>query len=164
MEITILVFAAIAAIAWGIVKLHQKGVANFWNLLATTNEQHGTSFGTSPDHKATVIGSDTYKGGVLAFDQKNRKIAFLTKGGESIEILDYGFVRSWRVTWREKTGIGGAQFGIVAIGSANASQDKVFLEISTNDITRPIIRLPMSSLSWARDTAARLEIMVNAKI
>jgi hypothetical protein len=163
LETAIWVVIALGLVGWGIVELHKWGHANFWRYLADTNERHGTSFGTSPDAKETLVGVDTYKGGVLAFDQKNRKIAYLTKGGKSIEILEYAFIRSWRVTWRETTKGGGAQFGAVAVGSTQTSQDKVFLEITTNDIKRPLIKMPMSSLRWAQETAARLEIMINAK-
>lgn len=163
MEITILVIAVLFAAGWGLVKLHKKGVANFWRFLAETNELHGTKFGTAPDDKATVVGVSLYKGGVLAFDQTNRKIAYMTKGGKSIEILSYEFVQSWRITWRERTSAGGAQFGVVAVGSAETRYDNVVLEITTNDVKRPIIKLPMSSLRYAEETSARLKIMINAK-
>jgi hypothetical protein len=143
--------------------LRNKGVANFWRLLAETNELHGTSFGTTPADKATLIGADMFNGGVMALDIKNRRIAYLTKGGKSVEILDFHFIRAWRITWRDKSGFGGAQFGILAVGSAHTSRDKVCLEITTNDVERPIIRLPMSSLRWAQETSARLDIMINSK-
>jgi hypothetical protein len=162
-EITFLVVAVIFAAGWGLWEMQKKGIANFWRFLAETNKLHGTSFGTSPEDKATVIGSNLYKGGALAFDRTNRKIAYLTKGGQSIEILSYEFVRSWRITWREKTSAGGAQFGVVAAGTAETRYDNVVLEITTNDLDRPIIKLPMSSLRYAEETSARLKIMMNAK-
>lgn len=104
-----------------------------------------------------------YIGGVLAFDRTNRKLAYLTQGGKSIEILGYEFVQSWRLTWRETTGGSGAQFGMVAVGSAETKRDNVVLEITTNDVNRPIIKMPMSSYRYGQETAARLKIMINAK-
>lgn len=162
-EITILVLAGLFAAGWGLWEMQKKGIANFWRYLEETNELHGTSFGTSPDHKATVIGSNLYRGGALAFDQKNRKLAYLTQGGKSIEILGYEFVQSWRLTWRETTQGSGAQFGMVAVGSAETKRDNVVLEITTNDVNRPIIKMPMSSHRYGQETAARLKIMINAK-
>ncbi len=154
---------ALGLVGWGLTTMWRKGVANFWRLLVDTNERHGTSFGTSADDKATVVGSNLHKGGVLAFDQTNRKLAYITRGGRSIEILSYGFVQSWRVIWREKTVGGGAKFGIVAVGSADTRRDNVFLEITTTDINRPIIKMPMSSVRFAQETSVRLGIMINAK-
>lgn len=162
-EITILVVASLFAAGWGLWEMQKKGIANFWRFLAETNELHGTSFGTSSDAKATVIGSNLYRGGALAFDRKNRKIAYVTQGGKSIEILGYEFVQSWRLTWREKMGGSGAQFGMVAIGASETRRDNVVLEITTNDVNRPIIKMPMSSFRYAEETAARLKIMINAK-
>jgi hypothetical protein len=162
-ETTILVIAGLFAAGWGLVELHKKGVANFWRFLAETNELHGTKFGTSPDDRATLVGVSMYKGGVLAFDRMNRKLAYLTKGGKSIEILGYDFVQSWRITWREKTSAGGAKFGIVAVGSAETRYENVVLEITTNDLKRPIIKLPMSSLRYAEETSARLKIMLTQR-
>lgn len=163
MEAIIAITTILFAILWGFVALQRKGNANFWRLLASTNERYGTNFGTSPTDKATLIGVDMSKGGVIAFDKKNRKIALLTHGGKSIEIFNYDFIRSWKISWREKSSAGGAQFGIVTLGSAHSAYDKIFLEISTNDINRPIIKMPMSSMRWAQETSARLEIMINAK-
>jgi hypothetical protein len=164
LEVTILVIAAVVGGAgWGIFELWKKGIAKFWQLLVETNERYGTAFGTSPEDKATVVGVNLYKGGALAFDQANRKIAYITKGGKSIEILAYDFVQSWRVTWREKAMGGGAQFGIITVGSADTKQDNVFLEITTNDLHRPIIKMPMSSVRYAEEAAARLRILINAK-
>lgn len=163
-DLAIWIVLAIGIVGWGLVTWWKQSVAKFWLLLAETNHRHGTNFGTSPVDKATLIGADLFKGGVLAFDRKNRKIAYMTRGGKSIEILAYSFIRSWAVTWREKQTGSGAQFGAIAIGSSHTSHDKVFLELTTNDVQRPIIRMPMSSLEWARDTAARLEIMMNSKV
>lgn len=160
---TIWIVLALGMAGWGLVAMHKKGVANFWRFLAETNELHGTMFGTSPEDKATVIGTSLYTGGALAFDQKNRKIAYLTQGGKSIEVLGYEFVQSWRITWRERTAGSGAQFGMVAVGSVETKRDNVILEITTNDIRRPIIKMPMSSFRYAEETAARLKIMINAK-
>ncbi|WP_139260735.1 hypothetical protein [Duganella sacchari] len=163
MEILIFVAAAIGFAAWGLVAIHRKGVANFWRHLAETNQTHGTDFGTSPASLATVVGVDLNNGGVLAFDQKNRKIAYLTKGGKSVEVLPYDFVRSWTVEWREQSSAGGARFGMVAVGTANARQNDVVLQIETNDLQRPILRMPMSSVRYARETSARLRTLLNNK-
>ena len=163
METAIWVAVALGLIGWGLTVMWKKGIANFWRLLVEANERHGTRFGTSPVDIATVVGVNLHKGGVLAFDQINRKLAYITKGGKSVEILGYDFVQSWRVTWREKTVGGGTQFGIVAVGSADTRSDNVFLEITTCDINRPIIKMPMSSVRFAQETSARLGIMINAK-
>lgn len=161
MNVTTGIVFVFGLVAWILIVMWKKGVAIFWRLLAETNERHGTCFGSSPEARATVVGTDLQKGGVLAFDQKHRKIAYLTNGGKSIEILGYDFVQSWRVTWREKTSGGGAHFGIVTVGSAHTRQDNVVLEITTNDIHRPVIKMPMSSLSYAQETSTRLKILIN---
>jgi hypothetical protein len=44
---TLLVLATLAVLGWGYVQLHKKAHAKFWQLLAETNDRHGTSFGTS---------------------------------------------------------------------------------------------------------------------
>lgn len=163
METLLCVAAAIGLAAWGLMAVHRKGVANFWRLLAETNRTHGTDFGTSPASAATVVGVDSIKGGVLAFDLKNRKIAYLTNGGKSVEVLPFGFVRSWTVEWREQTSAGGARFGMVAVGSANTRQNEVVLQIETTDLQRPIIRMPMSSVRYARETSSRLSTLINNK-
>jgi hypothetical protein len=120
------IWTAIAAglISWGCVAMGKKGVSRFWRVLVEANERHGTRFGTSPDNIATVVGGNLYKGGALASDQIIRKIAYITKGGKSIEILDCDFVQSWRVTWRERTSGSGVQFGMVALESARTSDKK----------------------------------------
>ena len=163
MEIAILMVAACFVAGWGLWEMQKKGVANFWRFLAETNERHGTSFGTSPEDKATVIGTSLYTGGALAFDQKSRKLAYVTQGGKSIEILGYEFVQSWRLTWRDKTVGSGAQLGMVAVGGVETKRDNVVLEITTNDVNRPVIKMPMSSFRYGEETAARLKIMIHAK-
>jgi hypothetical protein len=163
LETVILVLAGLVAIGFALFAMHKKGVANFWLLLVRTNKLHGTRFGTSPSERSTIIGASMYKGGVLAFDRANRKIAYLTKGGNTIEILGYDFIRSWTIVWREKTSAGGAQFGMVTVGASQTSQDKVFIEIKTNDLNRPILRMPMSSLRYAQETSARLDSLLNNK-
>lgn len=161
MDVTILIVIAIGLVSWGLVAMWRKGIGNFWRVLAEANDRHGTRFGTSPADMATVVGVNLYRGGAFAFDQTNRKIAYVTKGGKSVEVLTYDFVQSWQVTWRERTTGSGAQFGIVAVGSAKTSYENVFLEITTNDIKRPLIKLPMSSVRYAQDAAARLKLMIN---
>ena len=52
---------------------------------------------------------------------------------------------------------------MVAVGSTDTRRDNVFLEITTNDINRPIIKMPMSSVQFAQETSARLGIMINGK-
>lgn len=163
MEAVAWIVVILVAAGYGLMVMWKKGIANFWRILAETNKRHGTSFGTSPADKATVVGVDLLKGGALAFDRKNRKIAYITKGGKSVEVLGYEFVRAWEVTWRNTTRAGGAQFGMVGVGSSNTTQDKIFLEIKTSDIQRPIIKMPMSSVSFAKESAARLSIMINSR-
>ncbi|USX15329.1 hypothetical protein NHH88_05950 [Oxalobacteraceae bacterium OTU3CAMAD1] len=163
LEMLLYVAAAVALAAWGLIAIHRKGVANFWRYLAETNKTHGTDFGTSPAFMATVVGVDLNKGGVLAFDQKNRKIAYLTRGGKSVEVLPYDFVRSWTVEWREQSSAGGARFGMVAVGAADTRQNDVVLHIETNDLQRPVLRMPMSSVRYARETSTRLSTLLNIK-
>lgn len=157
------VIVVLGLLGWWFVASAKKGIAAFWRMLEETNQRHGTRFGTSPKDKATVVGVNLYKGGVLAFDQTNRKIAYISKGGKSIEILGYSFVQSWQITWREKASGSGAKFGIVTVGSARTTHENVVLEITTNDINRPLLRMPISSLSYAEETVARLRIMINAR-
>jgi hypothetical protein len=163
MDITVGIILALGLAGLAFVAIWKKGAARFWAILAETNKRYGTCFGISSDAKNTIIGVDLYRGGALAFDQTHRKIAYITNHGRSVEILNYDFVQSWRVTWREKTSGGGAHFGMVTIGSASTRQENVFLEITTNDLRRPLIRMPMSSRRYAQETAARLKIMINMR-
>jgi len=151
-------------LGWAYYEHLQKAIVKFWRGLEETNEKYGTCFGTSSADMATVIIGDLFhRDGALAFDRTNRKLAYITKGGKSIEILDYNFVQSWQVTWRERTSGSGAQFGGMTVGSANIRYDKVFLVITTNDIKRPIIKMSMSSRRYAEETASRLKIMINVQ-
>ena len=104
-----------------------------------------------------------YISGLLAFDRKNRKIAYVSKGGKSAEILDYTFIRSWRLKWDETTYAGGGQIGFAAYGSSRTRRHNAVLVIETNDLRRPVIKLPMLTVADGEKAHARLSILINER-
>lgn len=154
----------IGLIAVGLVLIHRwlmnKGTDKFWAMMRDLNAQHGTAFGTCRADVDTVIGTNSLYG-IMAFDPTNRKIAYITKSGKSVEILDYSIIHAWTLRWSENTYAGGVMAGFVGFGSTNTSQHNAVLEIETNDYRRPLIKLRMPSMRYAEHARARLRALVN---
>jgi hypothetical protein len=138
----------------------KKGTDKFWTMMRGLNARHGTAFGTSRKDVNTVVGTNSMYG-IMAFDQKNRKLAYITKSGKSVEILDYTFIRSWRLTWGETTLAGGGQVGFVVYGSSKTRRHNAVIEIETSDLRRPVIKLRMPTLAYGEQARARLDILIN---
>lgn len=137
----------------------KSNIDKLWATLRELNIQHGTAFGTSPKDSHTVIGN--FDSGLMAFDQKNRKIAYIIKSGKSVEILDYKIIRRWHLVWDETTYAGGGQIGFAAYGSSRTRRHNAVLIIETNDLRRPIIKLPMVTVGYAENAQVRLNILIN---
>lgn len=151
---------AIAALVWAYRRMRWSGIDKFWAMMVDLNKRHGTAFGTTRDDYNTVIGTNTASG-VMAFDRKNRKIAYVTEAGKKVEILDYSFVRTWRVVFNEKTSGGGMAVGFVAVGSNKTFRSDVAIEIGTTDINRPVIRIWMPNIAHAEHANERMSILIN---
>lgn len=128
--------------------------------MADVNKTHGLAFGASRAEVNTVIGTNTQRG-VMAFDRKNRKVAYVTEDGKRIEILDYSFIRTWRLVYDEKTSAGGAVVGMVAVGSGNTMRYNVAIEVGTTDINRPLLRIWMPNYAYAEHAMERMTILIN---
>ncbi|MBA5640386.1 hypothetical protein H3H37_25330 [Duganella sp. LX20W] len=158
--ILLVVGLVIYCLYWGYRKIFWHGVDQFYAMMADLNKRHGTSFGTTREDYNTVIGRNTAKG-VMAFDKKNRKIAYVTKAGKQVEILDYKFIRTWRITYDEKTSGGGIAIGATVAGSGRTTRHNVAIEIGTTDINRPTVRIWMLNYAHAQDSIERLDILIN---
>jgi hypothetical protein len=139
----------------------RRGTDNFWALMREQNARHGTAFGTTRSDANTVIGTNALYG-VMAFDRKNRKIAYVTKAGKSVEILDYRFIRSWCLNYDQMTAASGASVGAFAFGSARTRRSNVAIEIATNDLNRPTLVLRVHSEAYGRQAIERLNILINS--
>jgi hypothetical protein len=140
----------------------KRGTDQFYKLMEHTNKRHGTAFGTTRDDVHTVLGTNALYG-IMAFDQKNRKLAYVTKSGKSIEVLDFSYIRSWKTTWTENTSVTAGE-GLVggANVKARTSTSNVVIEIGTNDLKRPLIKIRAPSKEYAEQWNSRLAVLFNA--
>lgn len=159
--VLILFVAFIVACVMGYRWIMRKGTDKFYKLMEDTNQKHGTSFGTTRDDVHTVLGTNALYG-IMAFDQKNRKIAYVTKSGKSIEVLDFSYIRSWNTTWTENTTATAGQGLIGTNVQAKTSTSNVAIEIGTNDLKRPLIKIRVPSMAYADQWNSRLSILLNA--
>lgn len=160
MDTTWIVIFTIVVLIVGCWWTLKNGTDKFWVMMRDLNARHGTAFGTSRKDVNTVVGTNSMYG-IMAFDQKNRKIAYITKSGKSVEVLDYTFIRTWRLTWGETTRAGGGQIGFAAYGSSHTERHDAVLEIETSDLRRPIIKLRMPTVAYGEHARARLNILIN---
>jgi hypothetical protein len=157
-SIIILTIAGLVVASWWAIKRETEKI---WAIMRKLNARHGTAFGTTLADIDTVIGMNT--SGIMAFDRKNRKIAYITKNGKTAEVLDYSFIRSWQLTWDERTYASGGQIGFAAFGSSRTKRFNAMLVIATSDLRRPIIKLPMLTVAAGENANARLSILINGK-
>lgn len=151
-----LIVACVLAYRW----ILKRGNDNFWKLMRETNQRYRTSFGTTKDESHTVLGANSLNG-IIAFDQSNRKLAYITKSGKSVEIFDFSYIKSWKITWLENTV---AHAGPSLIGThvnVKTSFSNVKFEIGTNDLKRPLIKISVPSRAYADQWNERLNILLN---
>lgn len=160
MDTTSIVILTIVTLVIGYRWMMKKGNEKFWATMKDLNARHGTAFGVDHEDAATVVGTNPLWG-IMAFDRKNRKIAYITKGGKSIEILDYAFIRACQLAWDETTHAGGGQIGFVAYGSSRTRHSNPVIVIETSDLRRPVVKLRMPSMAYGEDALARLNILIN---
>ena len=128
----------IGALVYGYRLMLKKGTDNFYRLMADTNKRHGTSFGTTRDDVHTVLGVNALHG-VMAFDQQNRKIAYVTKSGKVTEVLDFSYFANWQTRWVEKTVASESPSLMGSHVEMKTRQQDVVIEFGTNDLKRPRI-------------------------
>jgi len=159
LDATTLVLALIVSFGVWYAWAYRSGARKFWSKLEQANQENGTHFG-DPRDLSYVVGADTGTG-VLVFDPVMKKIAFVTQYGRTVEVLDYSFIRRWNLIWEEQTRTAGVGNAFVYFASSRTQRRKAVLVIHTNDLNRPIVRLSMSSMEYAEQASARLEILVN---
>jgi hypothetical protein len=137
---------AIAAVIYLFSKSLQKGRALFWQLMQDTNEKHGTAFPTHPSGMDFVLSGRS--GQAFIFDQKNRKIFYLTSPAQCKgEILDFSDIRYWVL--QSETGF---------IGNTLIHKN-VRIEFFTTDLKRPIIKIPAGAIGNGRNWDQKLQIL-----
>lgn len=165
MDYLFLVLALLfVACVWGYRSLMKRGTDKFYKMMEDLNKQHGTSFGTTREDVHTVLGTNALFG-IMAFDQKNRRIAYVTKSGKSIEILDFSYIRAWNTKWDENTvaKTSPSAFGLGSRSESNTRISNIVLEIGTNDLKRPIIKIRVPSIPYAEQWSSRLDILLNGR-
>ena len=149
----------VGALVYGYRLMLKKGTDNFYRLMAETNKRHGTSFGTTRDDVHTVLGVNALYG-VMAFDQQNRKIAYVTKSGKVTEVLDFSYLANWQTKWVEKTVASESPSLMGSHVEMKTRQQNVVIEFGTNDLKRPRIMVPVPSKKYAEEWSQRLSVLL----
>lgn len=137
-----------ALIAWGINRQKKKH-----NALLAKSRQHNQRLGTSfPDTSidSELILSDKDKDLAIAFDPQSKKICMVLGPKDQGEVLDFSFIRQWRLKWNESN------------GSSGYSLKDVLFDFSTIDLKRPLIRVPVVGKGYGDTWNSRLGILFNA--
>jgi hypothetical protein len=113
------------------------------------NQRLGTSF---PDNRidSELILIDRARKLAIAFDPGSRKICLVLGPKDQGEVLDFSFIRQWQLKWTESN------------GSNGYSLKDVHFDFSTNDLRRPLIRVPVVGKGYGDTWNSRLGILFNA--
>ena len=133
---------AIAAMIFLNKWVMNRATDKFYQLMLDTNRLHNTSFPVRRKDAHLVLGFNSGVG-VIAFDPENRKICYVSKHGKSAEVFDFSYIKSWELNWHDK----GAQ----SVG--------VHFLLSTPDLKRPQLKIPVNSLSDGKNWENRLDIL-----
>lgn len=132
---------AIAALVIAVVSL-----LVFWGSAASDafnqrideiNKTSGLSFS-----KELLLGNVSHG---FIFDTVNKKICFLQ--GRASEVLDYGYIRSWQLSWDERP------------GNPLVKHTNICFTFGTNDLARPIIKIKELGKARAEEWSAKLQIL-----
>lgn len=146
--ITFVIIAGIVGFIILVLVLTQRGRDQFWKMMQDTNEQHGTAFPTSPRDMHLVLSAGSL-GSSLIFDEKNKKIYHLyDPAGKRGEILEFSYFRRWQLKWTNRF-----------INGKQTPQDVHFV-FETSDLKRPIIKVPVRSLTVGEHWDSRLSILL----
>ena len=143
-----LVVTIVALIAWAVhrqQKRHKALLAKF----REHNQRLGTSFPEDSVDSELIL-SDTRRKFVIAFDPKSQKLCVVDGAKDPGEVLDFSFIRRWQLKWTEKSGNG------------NLSFTNVHFDFSTNDLKRPLIRIPVAGKDFGDMWNSRLGILLGA--
>ncbi|WP_233236531.1 hypothetical protein [Bordetella sp. LUAb4] len=138
----------IALIAWGLHLQKKKH-----NALLAKFREHNQRFGTSfPDTSidSELILCDKDKKLVIAFDPQSQKLCMVQGPKDQGEVLDFSYIRRWQLKWTESNGSNGFQL------------KNVHFDLSTNDLKRPLIRVPVTNKAYGDTWNSRLGILFNA--
>lgn len=147
-DIISIILTIVALIAWGIHRQKKKH-----NALLTKFREHNQRLGTSfPDTSidSELILIDRAKKLAIAFDPESKKICLVLGPKDQGEVLDFSFIRQWQLKWTESN------------GSNGYSLKDVHFDFSTNDLRRPLIRVPVVGKGYGDTWNSRLGILFNA--
>ncbi len=136
----------IALIAWAI-HLQKKRHNALLSKFREHNQKLGTAFPDSSVDSELIL-SDTDKKFVIAFDPTTRKICMVSGRKDPGEILEFSYIRQWQLKWTEVSGNGGHSF------------KNVHFDFSTNDLKRPLIRIPVAGKVYGDQWNSRLGILL----
>ncbi|SEK08763.1 hypothetical protein [Achromobacter sp. NFACC18-2] len=143
-----IILTIVALIAWAIhrqQKRHKALLAKF----REHNQRLGTSFPeTSVDSE--LILSDKNKKFVIAFDPQTQKICMVSGAKDPGEVFEFSYIRRWQLKWTEKS------------GNNSLSFENVHFDFSTNDLKRPLIRIPVVGKGYGDTWNSRLGILLGA--
>ena len=87
---------------------------------------------------------------IIAFDPQSQKLCMVDGAKDPGEVLDFSYIRKWQLKWTEKSGNG------------NLSFLNVHFDFSTNDLKRPLIRIPVAGKAYGDTWNSRLGILLQA--
>jgi hypothetical protein len=132
---------------WKARRWHQRGLAPLLQGLAAANSEHGTAFPTNGAKSNLVLGDLTFPiDCCLMFDTTKRKVAVLTHS--RFELHDISYVRAWELRWVD-----------TSVGTSTRRTKFKFI-ISTTDIDRPSLEIPVFSEKEAQDWFNRLPLLL----
>jgi len=143
-----IVVTIIALIAWAVHLQKKKD-----NALLAKFREHNQRFGTSfPDDSidSELILCAKDKKVVIAFDPKSEKLCMVQGTKDQGEVLDFSYIRRWQLKWTESNGKNGFQLM------------DVHFDLSTTDLKRPLIRVPVTNKAYGDTWNSRLGILFNA--
>lgn len=141
-----IVLTIVAVIAWAVhrqQKRHKALLAKFRD----HNQRLGTAFPEDSVDSELIL-SDKDKKVVIAFDPQSQKLCMVDGAKDPGEVLDFSYIRKWQLKWTEKS------------GSGNLSFLNVHFDFSTNDLKRPLIRIPVAGKGYGDTWNSRLGILL----
>ncbi|MEN4918177.1 hypothetical protein ABE485_05860 [Achromobacter spanius] len=143
-----IVLTIVALIAWAVhlqKKRHKALLAKF----REHNQRLGTSFPVDSVDSELIL-SDKDQKVYIAFDPQAQKICMVLGAKDPGEVLDFAYIRRWQLKWTEVSSNGGLSF------------KNVHFDFSTNDLKRPLVRVPVAGKGYGDTWDSRLGILLGA--
>jgi hypothetical protein len=138
-----LILIPVAWIVWFLLTEKKANDKELQVTLSRINEAHETNF--------KIENSSGYDGKGLFYDETARKFFFIDsrKVNSSFQkVVDFSYIKSWNLTWVENSRNG------------TLSYDSVVMKITTNDISNPLINIPMRNKPSGERFHAILNILL----